>query len=150
MYEENIELSSNLGNNGKLVKLIAIWILLVSSPWIHYFYQQAFIPQSLLDVIAIFGIAWILFCALGLVFNKEVARRWALWMLTVYFFWSLYLVCFHIAPFFTSSVEWLSVTYHIPAAGLKNAMLTLLITHIMWPLIVIMYLTNPNVKSMFN
>jgi hypothetical protein len=133
-----------------LVKLIAVWMLLISLPWIQYFAQQDFMPKSLLDGLGLAGVAWILFCAAGLAFNKEMARTWAVWMLGIYFLWSFYLVIFNIAPFFSASVEWLSLTYHLPIEVLRSAMLMLIITHILWPLIVVMYLTNPNVKSTFN
>lgn|SRR3989338_4378980 len=138
------------GNNDKLVQLIAIWMILVMYPWFQYFFQRGFIPQTLLEGIAILGIVWVVFCALGLVMGKEVARLWSIWMFAVYFLWSFYIVCFNILPFFSSSVGWLSQTYYVPAETLKGMMLMLLITHIMWPLIVVMYLTNPSVKVMFH
>src|SRR5438477_998624 len=103
---ENINMA--VANNGKLVKLIAIWMVLISLPWIQFFYTKGFMPQSFLEALALVGIIWIIFCAFGLVFTKEMARHWAVWMLIIYFFWGFYLVCFTIAPFFSSSIEWLS------------------------------------------
>ena len=147
MLEESI----NISHNHKLVKLIALWMFLVSYPWVHFFYsQRAFMPQSFLEILAILGIATVFFCALGLILTKEMARMWSIWLFALYFFWSYYLVCFNIAPFFSSSTTWLSSIYHIPVATVKGMILVLLVTHMMWPVIVVMYLTNPNVKTMFH
>src|ERR1041385_876689 len=93
--------------NSKLVTLIAIWMVLISIPWIQFFYKKEFMPQSFLEALGLAGVAWIIFCALGLIFTREMARHWAVWMITIYFFWSFYLVCFTIAPFFSSSIGWL-------------------------------------------
>ena len=138
------------GNNDKLIQLIAVWMILVIYPWFQFFFQErGFIPQTLLEGLGMLGIIWVVFCALGLVLGKELARLWSVWIFSIYFVWSFYLVCFGIAPFFSASVEWLSQGYHVPVETLKGMCLMLLITHIMWPLIVVMYLTNPSVKMMF-
>ena len=140
-----------VNNNNRLVLLIAVWMIVVVSPWAHYFFKErGFIPQTLLEGLALAGIAWVVSSALGLVLSKETARLWSVWMFIIYFFWNFYVVCFNIAPFFTVSVEWLSNHYHIPIDNLRNMTLLLLIIHILWPLMVVMYLTNPSVKSLFN
>jgi hypothetical protein len=139
------------GNNNKLVQLIAVWMILAVYPWLEYFIKtRNCMPQTLLEGLAMAGIVWVIVSALGLALGKDAARLWTVWMFAIYFVWNFYIVCFDVAPFFSVSLEWVSKVYNIPLENLKGIALILIVTHIMWPLLVVMYLTNPTVKTLFN
>jgi len=139
------------GNSHVLIQLIAIWMIFAVYPWLKSFYQETgLVPQTLLEGLGLLGMVVALFCAVGLVCGNDLARLWSVWLFAIYFLWSFYVVCIEIAPYFSSSLEWLGKQYQVPVERLKGMALILLITHIMWPLIVVMYLTNPGVKAMFN
>ncbi|MDP2653523.1 MAG: hypothetical protein Q8Q08_05760 [Candidatus Omnitrophota bacterium] len=137
-------------SNKRVVWAIAIWMVGALFPFFVFFQRErGWMPATVLEGIGMIGIIWVVFCALGLVLFKELARFWTVRLFAIYLFWTVYVVCFDLGPFFSTAMEWLGVKLGVSVSLVTTASLVALITHMTWPLIVIMYLTNPHVKSMF-
>lgn len=132
------------------IRVIAWWLVFSILPGAGWSFQQG------LDIVLspTAAIIWAynlvaLICGLGLFFRKEWARNGAVWLFSAYFVWTLYTVKVLIGPFLQHFSLWLADFGYLSAATLQNVLFVLLMTHMIWPVVAIFYLTYPGVKIAF-
>ena len=91
--------------------------------------------------------AWI--CALGLLLKKDWARKFTILFFTIYFCRAIIVANYLGAPFFKEMAEEQHLVWMMDAKTLKNILLTCMILYILWPVIVVFYLSYPSVKNHF-
>jgi len=115
-------------------------------------YIQYGVEQSLLFIAIIEWLCYLaaITCAIGLFLAKEWARKLTVWLFFVYFIWSLFVVYHLSGPSLSLLIESQSKAFNLlPDLGQK-VFLVLLITNLIWPIIVVLFLTHPRVKMIFD
>ncbi len=128
----------------RAVRSIALWMILSVYPWSGDLGLERRVP-----VVLIYDVAAVV-CGVGLFF----LRGWAWWG-AVRLFWVyeaivLYVVMGLIGPSFSQIVNTLSGMLYVPASFCRSAVVSLLVVYLVWPVVVILFLTSPRVKEVFD
>lgn len=133
------------------VTVIAVWLLFSTIPGIIKSVQTGL--SIILSPGATLDWAYILcaiICAIGLLLTKEGARQGTVGFFFFYCLGALLIVRQFSGSSFQNIVEMQSVTFMTPLKLTKGIIISLMVTHILWPIIVILYLTYPGVKNKFD
>ena len=143
-----MDFKNQMKKRSKCIKLIAFWMILATIPGFREFgIEKRLMPISVYELICYIGC---IVSALGLFVNKDWARRWAVKMLFLYFFWILYVVGYLLGPYFSTIIERVSSIYQMPRAFMKQMALVMIVIYISWPVVMIYFLTHPSVKKIFS
>ncbi len=104
-------------------------------------------PSATLEVTYI---ACALICSLGLLLRQEWARKLTIMFFALYFCFAIFTANLVGAETFNQIVEQQHVLWSIDLETVKMIFLTVLILYILWPMIVVFYLSYPTVKDYFN
>ena len=133
------------------IAVIGLWLILSTTPNIYYSLQKGMeIIVSQWATIEWTYITCTVICGIGLVCSKEWARKCAIWICILLFCWSLALSYHFSGPALTYLIHLYAASFDVPVDSMRNIILILLITYMIWPVVSIFFLMHPSVKRQFN
>ena len=132
----------------KAIYAIAFWMMFATIPGLmDTGLEKSVVPLAALELSLYLGMV---ITASGLFFRKEWARRWAIRVLCIHFGWALYVVCILFGSSFSATAQWVSQMYDFSEDSVRIVLLALLLIYILWPVIVIYFLSFPRIKRLFD
>src|SRR3989338_5318692 len=132
----------------EIITFIAYGMVLATTLSLFYMgFEKDFLPLKWLEEFCYFGF---LLGALGIYTLKEWGRKLTVMALSVYFGGILYIINYRIGPQFKRFVEQLAGNFQLSELLVECVFIPLIVVILLWPIFVILFLTHPKVKIMFN
>ena len=148
-------MKSSQKNNKKSsagIAVIALWMILAPLAVLYgkanggaQLFSQ-FLQRPVIETVS-YGV--ILVCAIGLLISKPWAWRTSIMLFFFYAIVNFYIVYFKIVPYFPQIIEFHSFLYSFSPLVVRNVLFLLIITSVVWPVVVILFLIHPKIKSRF-
>jgi hypothetical protein len=134
----------------KIINLIALWLLATIIPGVYQDIKSglSLILQPRTTIFWTYYVCSVIF-AWGLFLRKEWARKGSLWLFGIYALWGFFGAYSLMGPSFNYVVEILGGMYPVDIVTMKCLLVALIIVNILWPIIVILFLTYPSVRILF-
>ncbi len=137
-------------NNPRGINVIALWLLVSVLPgayWSYHMGDKLAFSRLTSVVWAYMAVAFL--CSMGLFFKREWARKGAVWLFSILFLWGVVVIHWLLGPSIQPLAFWLMNYVPLPQTTIQNILFTLFVFFILWPVIVIFYLTYPGIKIVF-
>lgn len=134
-----------------VVLVISAWMVAVSF-WVISHQTQIGSINSVLSSIQFSTLFYVyaIVCAFGLMMFKPWAWKSAIVLFIFHALWGLYTVYCLIGIWSGYAVQWKFGLWDIPADIWKTIVCVLVLVYAIWPILVILCLTHPQVKSRFS
>ena len=133
------------------IRVIAVWMMLAIMIGVYRDIKggsEVILSTAVTVEWAFYGCAFV--CALGLLLHQGWARKATIVLFAFLVMWNFYMAYFLIGYAFPEIVQWKSMLYQVSPDIVRNVLLALILTNVIWPLGAILFLTHPGVKSMFS
>ena len=143
--EENLP-----SKNYRGIYTVGLWLLISTAPGFYWSYQMGenLVFSHLTPVIWAYNIVALL-CGLGLFLRRDWARRGAVWLFSAMFVWALVAIYWFLGPSIKPLAFWLTDYVTLEQGMIQKILFALFIAYILWPVMVVFYLTYPGVKIRF-
>ena len=132
------------------VTWIAFWLLLSAAPFFYQLLQRG--EEAVITPSATLELAYVsvvVVCAIGLLNRQEWARKGTVAFFIFYFFWSVWVVNYFAGSPFDILNKMTAEKFFMSVHDVRKILLGMLGICILWPVIVVFYLTCPPVKIKF-